>query len=135
VINASPRDCVSIVRSSSSFILVMPLSALQQTIIRLCEDHERSESQKPGFRSTGCVVLGQYFIKYQCDCDLFPQFKTQQYIYEKVVGDKSAPRIPKVYDYFSPEHKMAYLHCPRSGPGQVRANFADPEPEPPGPVH
>ena len=27
------------------------------------------------------------------------------------------------------------LHCPRSGPGQVRAYFADPEPEPRGPVH
>jgi hypothetical protein len=26
------------------------------------------------------------------------------------------------------------LHCPRSGPGQVRANFADLEPEPQGPV-
>ena len=27
------------------------------------------------------------------------------------------------------------LHCPRSGPGQVRAYFADLGPEPPGPVH
>lgn len=51
----------------------MPLTALQQKIVRLCEHHERSESKKPGFKP--CVVLGPYFIKYG-DCSLFPQYKT-----------------------------------------------------------
>jgi len=84
----------------------MLLTALQQTIVRLCEDHEKSESKKPGFKPS--VVLGPYFIKYG-DCSLFPQYRTQQYLYEKAIGDESAPRIPKVYDYFCPEEKMSYF--------------------------
>ena len=83
------------------------LSTLQQAIVKLCEEHDRNEHEKPGFRR--CVTLKPYFIKYDSHASLLPQYKTQQYIYEKAVGDPSAPRIAKVYDFFSPEHKMAYL--------------------------
>jgi hypothetical protein len=81
--------------------------ALQEEITKLCEEHDRNEGSKPDFRR--CVVLRRYFIKNDCHRSLYPQYKTQQYIYEKALGVANAPRVPEVYHYFSPEHKMAYL--------------------------
>lgn len=36
---------------------------------------------------------------------MYPQYDTQQYVNEKTVGDDST----KVYDYSTPERKIAYL--------------------------
>ena len=94
-------------RNTSSLSLPSVTLALRQEITKLCEEHDRNEDSKPDFRR--CVVLRGYFIKYDCHRSLYPQYKTQQYIYEKALGDANAPRVPDVYHHFSPEHKMAYL--------------------------
>src|SRR5882762_4038683 len=83
------------------------LSALQLAIIVRCEENERLESSKYNFRR--CIDFAGFFIKYGSHRSLHPQYKTQQYISELANGDASAPRVPKVYDYFTPEDKMAYL--------------------------
>jgi len=83
------------------------LSALQVDIIRRCEEHETLE--KPKYYYNRCIVLGEYFVKYNSHGTLFPEYSMQQYIYNQSEVDASAPRVPKVYDYFTPENKMAYL--------------------------
>jgi hypothetical protein len=82
---------------------------LREIIIKRCAQHEEEERSKPNFRC--CVVVEPYFIKYDNHVNLQYQYKTQQYIYEKAVNDPSAPRIPKIYDYFRnpDEMPMAYL--------------------------
>ena len=49
-----------------------------------------------------CVALGPWFIKYGDHATLEPEYKTQEYLFSKAVGDPSAPRIPQVVAYFTP---------------------------------
>lgn len=67
----------------------------------------RLESSKHDFRCY--VVFAGYFIKYDSHTFLYPRYKTQQYISKLADGDTDAPRVLKIYDYFTPEHKTAYL--------------------------
>jgi len=83
------------------------LPAFQLAIIARCDEHERQESSKSDFRR--CVVFEGHFIKYGSHKSLYPQYRTQQYIANLADGDASAPHVPKVYDYFTVEDKMAYL--------------------------
>jgi len=92
-----------------------PLSPFQLQVVERCEEHEKNEYSKPiSRRSTRFVVVGQCFIKYDTHIPLYYQYLTQKYVYDKTVGDANAPRVAKVYDYFtqfSPRMgvRMAYL--------------------------
>ena len=46
---------------------------------------------------------------------------TQQYIAKLADGDANAPHVPKVYDYFTVEDKMAYLVVEYINPGSTLA--------------
>ena len=76
-------------------------------IIARCKEHERLRKLNRNFRR--CIVVEGYFIKYDGDHSLYPQYKTQQYISKLADGDASAPRVPKIYGYFTSEQHMAYL--------------------------
>lgn len=67
----------------------------------------RLESSKHDFRCY--VVFAGYFIKYDSHTFLYPRYKTQQHISKLADGDTDAPSVLKIYDYFTPEHKTAYL--------------------------
>jgi hypothetical protein len=83
------------------------LSAEQEAIIKRCEEHYKDGRLQPGFKRY--VVFEPYLIKYDSHGSLYPQYQTQQYIYERAVGDDGAPRVPKIYDYFTSERNIAYL--------------------------
>ena len=55
------------------------------------------------------MVFKNYFIKYDSHRFIYPEYMTLQYISSLAEGNASAPRVPKVYDYFTPENRMAYL--------------------------
>ena len=84
------------------------LSDLQRAIIVHCEEHWQLNRRKSGCRRH--VVFEGRFIKYGGHRSLYPQYKTQQYIFGFAEGNANAPHIPKVYDYFrAPTGTMAYL--------------------------
>jgi len=88
-------------------MLYAPLSDdLKREIIACCE---KDDINRPDFNFRSCIVLGQYLIKYSSHRSLWPQYQTQEYIFEMTVGDPTAPRVPKIYEYFTPGGRMAYL--------------------------
>ena len=82
------------------------LSDSQQAIIAHCAQHEILHPRRTEFV---CVVFEGRFIKYGNHGSLYPQYETHQYISRFADGDPSAPRVPKVYDYFTPDRITAYL--------------------------
>ncbi|KAF8351642.1 hypothetical protein F5887DRAFT_1196118 [Amanita rubescens] len=82
------------------------LSDSQRAIIAHCAQHEILHPRKTEFV---CVVFAGRFIKYGNHLSLYPQYETHQYISRFADGDASAPRVPKVYDYFTPDRITAYL--------------------------
>lgn len=77
----------------------------RQAIISLCEIHPKS--RKYDFRK--CVAFKSYFVKFGCPCDLEFQRKTQEYIHSMTLNGPSAPRVPRVVDYFTVDPNKAYL--------------------------
>ena len=83
------------------------LSDLQLGIVAHCAEHERRGRSKCDLGH--CVIYDGWFIKYGSQKSLYPQYETQEYISRLAEGDGSAPRIPKIYDYFTQDNRMAYL--------------------------
>lgn len=85
------------------------LSPLQLQIIQLCDDHEERERFYKNFKQ--CIVFEKYFIKFDSHLSIDSEYATQQYIFKFSLaeGDPSAPRVPKIYDYFTPDNRMGYL--------------------------
>lgn len=79
----------------------------QEAIIQLCERHEEAHRFDPYYHR--CVQLGPWFIKYGDHVTLELEYKTQEYLFSEALGDRSAPRIPRVVAYFTPKQEWAYL--------------------------
>ncbi|KDQ09002.1 hypothetical protein BOTBODRAFT_179341 [Botryobasidium botryosum FD-172 SS1] len=80
----------------------------REAIIALCKAHDGTHDMwKRDFRR--CIVYKSYFIKYDNDDYLRFQYETQKYIHSMAIGDPSAPRVPEVVDYFTPDQCTAYL--------------------------
>jgi hypothetical protein len=92
-------------------------------IIQLCERHEEEHRLSPYYRRY--VVLGPWFIKYDGHGTLELEYKTHEYLLSKTIGNPSAPRIPQVVAYFTPEQQWAYLVTERIDP--FTSAYAAPE--------
>ncbi|KDR65939.1 hypothetical protein GALMADRAFT_260007 [Galerina marginata CBS 339.88] len=79
----------------------------QEAIIKLCERHEEAHRSECYYHR--CVELGPWFIKYNDHVTLEAEYKTQEYLFSKALGDSSAPRIARVVTYFTAEPKWGYL--------------------------
>lgn len=82
-------------------------SGLRQEIVRLCEGHERSHESEEDYRR--CVVFEGFFVKFGNYKSLYPEYKTQEYLSKLAASDASAPHVPHVCDFFTPDDGMAYL--------------------------
>jgi len=76
----------------------------RQEIISLCK---QTQFRGPGFQHSR--VFKSYLIKFGCPEDVKFQCKTQEYIHSITLNDPSAPRVPKVVEYFTVEPYDAYL--------------------------
>ena len=83
------------------------LSPLQLQIIQLCDDHEKRE--RPKYYYSRNITFEKYFIKYDSQRIMYAEYTMQQYISNLAEGDTSAPRVPKIYDYFTSDNMMGYL--------------------------
>lgn len=92
-----------------TFLPVLTMTPLtfsdRQAIISLCQTHP--ESRKYNFGK--CVVFNSYFVKFGLARELEFQCKTQEYIHSMTLNHPSAPRVPRVVDYFAFEPCKAYL--------------------------
>ena len=55
------------------------------------------------------MELGPWFVKYGGHGTLEFEFKTHEYLFSQTFGDPSAPRIPRIVAYFTPQQEWAYL--------------------------
>jgi len=83
------------------------VSGLRQDIIRRCGEHERRHWLEENFRRH--VVFQGLFVKFDNYELLYPQYKTQEYLSELAADDVTAPRIPRVYDFFTQDDTWTYL--------------------------
>ncbi|KAK6341179.1 hypothetical protein TWF696_008266 [Orbilia brochopaga] len=56
------------------------------------------------------MTINNLFVKYDGERHLWPQYKTQQYLYAQAIGNPDAPRIPKPVDFFSDDSRsMSFM--------------------------
>ncbi|TFK59019.1 hypothetical protein BDN72DRAFT_734412, partial [Pluteus cervinus] len=78
----------------------------EDTIMQACTAHEQAHWKERDYRR--CLVIEQYFIKFDEYETLKPQVMTQVYVSQYAESDASAPRVPKVLHFFKGEY-MGYL--------------------------
>ena len=83
------------------------VSGRRQEIARQCEEHYRCHRREEDYRNR--IVFEGFLVIFDCYMDLYPQYKTHEYLFELAAGDASSPHIPKIFDFFTQEDIKAYL--------------------------
>jgi len=80
-------------------MLPTTVSFEQETdIISACLVHEDLYRSMRIYRC--CILVQGFFLKFDGYDSLYPQYKTQEYLFELASTDSGAPHIPKVYHFF-----------------------------------
>ena len=82
------------------------ISGLRQEIVRRCEEHQRRHWLED-FRPH--IIFQGLFVKFGDYESLYPQFKMQEYLSKLAADDVTAPRIPQIRDFFTPDDGWTYL--------------------------
>ncbi|TFK65683.1 hypothetical protein BDN72DRAFT_189287 [Pluteus cervinus] len=82
------------------------LTVSEETITQACTAHEQAHWDERDYRR--CLVIEQYFIKFNEYDVLEPEVMTQMYVSQYAESDASAPRVPKVLHFFKTRY-MGYL--------------------------
>lgn len=83
------------------------LVALEDAIVSACGEHERNHRWDQDYRR--CLVIQEYFVKFDNYKSLCPQVETQKYVSQCAKLDGNAPRVPEVLHFFKRDSRMGYV--------------------------